>query len=72
MAYIEWTIRSSLLHCLRSATWVANHTGLGMALIAESNGVHASYIVSDEFVDLSVEDEPQNAKTARSTAGKER
>lgn len=30
------------------------------------------HIVSDEFVDLSVEDEPQNAKTARSTAGKER
>ena len=30
------------------------------------------HIVSDECVDLSVEDEPQNAKTARSTAGKER
>ena len=29
-------------------------------------------IVSDEFVDLSVEDEPQNAKAVRSTAGKER
>lgn len=29
-------------------------------------------IVSDEFVDLDVEDEPKNAKAARSTAGKER
>ena len=41
---------------------------LGMS----EDDVIARLIVSDEFVDLSVEDEPQNAKTARSTAGKER
>ena len=39
---------------------------------AETLADKFEHIVSDEYVDLSVEDEPQNAKTARSTAGKER
>ena len=40
----------------------------GAGTLADKFGL----VVSDELVRLSVEDVPQNAKTARSTAGKER
>lgn len=39
---------------------------------AETLADKVEQIISDEFVDLSVEDEPDNAPPVRSTAGKER
>ena len=39
---------------------------------AETLADKFEHIVSDEFVDLAVEDEPENAKATRSTTGRER